>query len=80
MSLFAFSLQEFVKGCGSFTKRWVDGLLDKMTANDHLKAVTQIRQVYGPCNYNILILSLTSNIISVTSGCTGLTFLFQFSC
>lgn len=55
MSLFTFSLQEFVKGCGSFTKRWVDGLLDKMTANDHLKAVTQIRQVYGPCNYSVIL-------------------------
>ncbi|CAG11973.1 unnamed protein product, partial [Tetraodon nigroviridis] len=40
----ALSLQEFVKGCGSITKRWVDELLDKMTASDHLKAVTQIRQ------------------------------------
>lgn len=48
MSSFTFSLQEFVKGCGSITKRWVDELLDKMTASDHLKAVTQIRQVYGP--------------------------------
>uniref|UniRef100_A0A674N0W9 Bromodomain-containing protein 9 n=1 Tax=Takifugu rubripes TaxID=31033 RepID=A0A674N0W9_TAKRU len=34
----ALSLQEFVKGCGSITKRWVDELLDKMTASDHLKA------------------------------------------
>ncbi|XP_039974501.1 bromodomain-containing protein 9 [Xiphias gladius] len=40
----ALSIQEFVKGCGSVTKRWVDGLLDKMTAGDHTKAVTQIRQ------------------------------------
>lgn len=40
------SIQEFVKGCGSVTKRWVDGLLDKMTAGDHTKAVNQIRQVY----------------------------------
>lgn len=39
------SIQEFVKGCGSVTKRWVDGLLDKMTASDHTKAVNQIRQV-----------------------------------
>lgn len=39
------SIQEFVKGCGSVTKRWVDGLLDKMTAGDHIKAVSQIRQV-----------------------------------
>uniref|UniRef100_A0A3P8SL67 Bromodomain-containing protein 9 n=1 Tax=Amphiprion percula TaxID=161767 RepID=A0A3P8SL67_AMPPE len=40
----ALSVQEFVKGCGSVTKRWVDGLLDKMTAGDHTKAVNQIRQ------------------------------------
>uniref|UniRef100_A0A672J4L8 Bromodomain-containing protein 9 n=1 Tax=Salarias fasciatus TaxID=181472 RepID=A0A672J4L8_SALFA len=41
----ALSIQEFVKGCGSVTKRWVDGFLDKMTGNDHSKAVNQIRQV-----------------------------------
>ncbi|KAM7383572.1 hypothetical protein PAMP_003212 [Pampus punctatissimus] len=40
----ALSIQEFVKGCGSVTKRWVDRLLDKMTAGDHTKAVNQIRQ------------------------------------
>uniref|UniRef100_A0A3B4ZPI4 Bromodomain-containing protein 9 n=1 Tax=Stegastes partitus TaxID=144197 RepID=A0A3B4ZPI4_9TELE len=40
----ALSVQEFVKGCGSVTKHWVDGLLDKMTAGDHSKAVSQIRQ------------------------------------
>ncbi|XP_051575184.1 bromodomain-containing protein 9 isoform X1 [Myxocyprinus asiaticus] len=40
----ALSLQEFVKGCGSFTKRLVHELLDKMTAGDHSKAVVQIRQ------------------------------------
>lgn len=40
----ALSLQEFVKGCGSFTKRLVDDLLDKMTAGDHSKATVQIRQ------------------------------------
>ncbi|XP_028282083.1 bromodomain-containing protein 9 isoform X2 [Parambassis ranga] len=40
----ALSIQEFVKGCGSVTKRWVDGLLDKMTASDHTNAVNQIRQ------------------------------------
>uniref|UniRef100_A0A8C4F5Q3 Bromodomain-containing protein 9 n=1 Tax=Dicentrarchus labrax TaxID=13489 RepID=A0A8C4F5Q3_DICLA len=40
----ALSIQEFVKGCGSVTKHWVDGLLDKMTAGDHTKAVGQIRQ------------------------------------
>ncbi|XP_067093949.1 bromodomain-containing protein 9 isoform X1 [Osmerus mordax] len=40
----ALSIQEFVKGCGSSTKRLVDGLLDKMTAGDHSKAVFQIRQ------------------------------------
>uniref|UniRef100_A0A8C4F386 Bromodomain-containing protein 9 n=1 Tax=Dicentrarchus labrax TaxID=13489 RepID=A0A8C4F386_DICLA len=41
----ALSIQEFVKGCGSVTKHWVDGLLDKMTAGDHTKAVGQIRQM-----------------------------------
>uniref|UniRef100_A0A3Q0S4N7 Bromodomain-containing protein 9 n=1 Tax=Amphilophus citrinellus TaxID=61819 RepID=A0A3Q0S4N7_AMPCI len=41
----ALSIQEFVKGCGGVSKRWVDGLLDKMTAGDHTKAVNQIRQV-----------------------------------
>uniref|UniRef100_A0A8D3E6R6 Bromodomain-containing protein 9 n=1 Tax=Scophthalmus maximus TaxID=52904 RepID=A0A8D3E6R6_SCOMX len=41
----ALSIQEFVKGCGSVTKHWVDGLLDKMTADDHSKAVNQIRQM-----------------------------------
>ncbi|KAM4735643.1 bromodomain-containing protein 9 isoform 2-T2 [Anableps anableps] len=40
----ALSIQDFVKGCGSVTKRWVDDLLDKMTGGDHLKAVSQIRQ------------------------------------
>ncbi|XP_041844501.1 bromodomain-containing protein 9 isoform X2 [Melanotaenia boesemani] len=40
----ALSIQDFVKGCGSVTKRWVDGLLDKMTADDHSKAVNQIRE------------------------------------
>ncbi|KAI4888499.1 hypothetical protein NFI96_012960 [Prochilodus magdalenae] len=40
----ALSLQEFVKDCGSFTKRLVDDLLDKMTVGDHSKAVFQIRQ------------------------------------
>lgn len=40
----ALSIQEFVKGCGSVTKHWVDGLLDKMTAGDHSKSVNQIRQ------------------------------------
>uniref|UniRef100_A0A8C2Z635 Bromodomain-containing protein 9 n=1 Tax=Cyclopterus lumpus TaxID=8103 RepID=A0A8C2Z635_CYCLU len=41
----ALSIQEFVKGCGDVTKCWVDRLLDKMTADDHTKAVNQIRQV-----------------------------------
>uniref|UniRef100_A0A669EDF3 Bromodomain-containing protein 9 n=1 Tax=Oreochromis niloticus TaxID=8128 RepID=A0A669EDF3_ORENI len=41
----ALSIQEFVKGCGGVTKHWVDGLLDKMTAGDHTKAVNQIRQM-----------------------------------
>ncbi|XP_074539976.1 bromodomain-containing protein 9 isoform X1 [Halichoeres trimaculatus] len=40
----ALSIQEFVKGCGSATKHWVDRLLDKMTADDHTKAVNPIRQ------------------------------------
>ncbi|XP_062842077.1 bromodomain-containing protein 9 isoform X2 [Trichomycterus rosablanca] len=40
----ALSLQEFVKDCGSFTKRLVDDLLDKMTNGDHSKAVFQIRK------------------------------------
>ncbi|MEQ2280131.1 Bromodomain-containing protein 9 [Ameca splendens] len=40
----ALSVQDFVKGCGSVTKRWVDELLDKMTGGDHSKAVGQIRQ------------------------------------
>ncbi|XP_046689827.1 bromodomain-containing protein 9 isoform X2 [Silurus meridionalis] len=40
----ALSLQEFVKDCGSFTKRLVNDLLDKMTGNDHSKAIFQIRQ------------------------------------
>uniref|UniRef100_A0A668ALF6 Bromodomain-containing protein 9 n=1 Tax=Myripristis murdjan TaxID=586833 RepID=A0A668ALF6_9TELE len=41
----ALSIQEFVKGCGSVTKRLVGELLDKMTAGDHSKAVSQIQQV-----------------------------------
>ncbi|XP_061771773.1 bromodomain-containing protein 9 isoform X1 [Nerophis ophidion] len=40
----ALSILDFVKDCGSVTKHWVDGLLDKMTAGDHAKAVNQIRQ------------------------------------
>lgn len=46
-----FSLQEFVKDCGSFTKRLVNDLLDKMTGNDHSKATFQIRQVPGDVTY-----------------------------
>lgn len=42
---FTHSIQEFVKGCGNVTKDWVDRLLDKMTADDHTKAVSQIREV-----------------------------------
>uniref|UniRef100_A0A8C9T961 Bromodomain-containing protein 9 n=1 Tax=Scleropages formosus TaxID=113540 RepID=A0A8C9T961_SCLFO len=45
----ALSLQEFVKDCGSFTKKLVDELLDKMTGNEHSKAVFQIRQCFGVC-------------------------------
>ncbi|KAK5618290.1 Bromodomain-containing protein 9 [Crenichthys baileyi] len=41
----ALSVQDFVKGCGNVTKRWVDELLDKMTGGDHSKAVSQIRQM-----------------------------------
>lgn len=44
--LLLYSLQDFVKGCGGVTKRWVDQLLDKMTGGDHSKAVSQIRQVW----------------------------------
>lgn len=44
-TILTFSLQEFVKGCGGVTKKLVDELLDKMTGNDHSKAVFQIRQV-----------------------------------
>lgn len=46
-----FSLQEFVKDCGSFTTRLVDDLLDKMTGNDHSKAIYQIRQVPENISY-----------------------------
>lgn len=45
MFTFSLSIQEFVKGCSGVTKHWVDTLLDKMTADDHTKAVNQIRQV-----------------------------------
>uniref|UniRef100_A0A8C7I148 Bromodomain-containing protein 9 n=1 Tax=Oncorhynchus kisutch TaxID=8019 RepID=A0A8C7I148_ONCKI len=48
----ALSIQEFVKGCGNVTKRLVDGLLDKMTAGDHSKAVYQIRQVCTPLTHS----------------------------
>ncbi|XP_077577651.1 bromodomain-containing protein 9 [Stigmatopora nigra] len=40
----ALSILDFVKGCGSVTRHWVDGLMDKMTAGDHAKAANQIRQ------------------------------------
>uniref|UniRef100_A0A1A8NTC6 Bromodomain-containing protein 9 n=1 Tax=Nothobranchius rachovii TaxID=451742 RepID=A0A1A8NTC6_9TELE len=40
----ALSIQDFVKGCGSATKLWVDELLDKMTGGDHSGAVRQIQQ------------------------------------
>ncbi|XP_039592179.1 bromodomain-containing protein 9 isoform X2 [Polypterus senegalus] len=40
----ALSLQEFVKGCGSFTKKFVDDLLDQMTGGDHSKATYHIKQ------------------------------------
>ncbi|XP_077383445.1 bromodomain-containing protein 9 [Festucalex cinctus] len=40
----ALSILDFVKGCGSVTKCWVDGILDKMTGGDHTKAASQIRQ------------------------------------
>uniref|UniRef100_A0A8C1QMZ3 Bromodomain-containing protein 9 n=1 Tax=Cyprinus carpio TaxID=7962 RepID=A0A8C1QMZ3_CYPCA len=44
----ALSLQEFVKGCGSFTKRLVDGLLDKMTAGDHSKNSDYYLLIFKP--------------------------------
>uniref|UniRef100_A0A7N8WL14 Bromodomain-containing protein 9 n=1 Tax=Mastacembelus armatus TaxID=205130 RepID=A0A7N8WL14_9TELE len=50
----ALSIQEFVKGCGSVTKHWVDGLLDKMTAGDHSKAVNQIRQKRNIKNLTVI--------------------------
>ncbi|XP_019729200.1 bromodomain-containing protein 9 isoform X1 [Hippocampus comes] len=40
----ALSILDFVQGCGNVTKRWVDGLLDKMTGGDHTKAANHIRQ------------------------------------
>lgn len=59
-----FSLQEFVKGCGSFTKTLVDDLLDKMTAGDHSKATVQVRQVLL-----LLILSKCSSLKVMFFGC-----------
>lgn len=61
---FTLSIQEFVKGCGSVTKRWVDGLLDKMTADDHTKAVNQIRQVF---DFTLLHTFLSSSISIIHS-------------
>uniref|UniRef100_A0A8D3BMM7 Bromodomain-containing protein 9 n=1 Tax=Scophthalmus maximus TaxID=52904 RepID=A0A8D3BMM7_SCOMX len=62
----ALSIQEFVKGCGSVTKHWVDGLLDKMTADDHSKAVNQIRQ-----KRNMMLKPDETNFLKIMYG-TGL--------
>ncbi|KAJ3598622.1 hypothetical protein NHX12_002127 [Muraenolepis orangiensis] len=56
----ALSLQEFVKGCGSVTKRLVDSLLDKMTAGDHTKAVYQITDGSGEGSSVLDFMSLKS--------------------
>ncbi|XP_064409329.1 bromodomain-containing protein 9 isoform X4 [Latimeria chalumnae] len=40
----ALSLQEFVQGCGGYTKKLVDDLLDQITGGDHSKAIYQIKQ------------------------------------
>lgn len=40
----ALSLQEFVKGCGSSTKKMVDDLLNQITAGEHSKAVYHLSQ------------------------------------
>ncbi|XP_034030853.1 bromodomain-containing protein 9 [Thalassophryne amazonica] len=66
----ALSIQEFVKGCGTVTKRWVDGLLDKMTAGDHTSSVNQIRQ-----KRNMMLKpdEIKNNICDIQmADCTGL--------
>ncbi|XP_067856750.1 bromodomain-containing protein 9 isoform X2 [Heptranchias perlo] len=40
----ALSLQEFVKNCGSSTKKMVDDLLNQITAGEHSKAVYHLSQ------------------------------------
>uniref|UniRef100_UPI00398E5DA5 bromodomain-containing protein 9 isoform X1 n=1 Tax=Pristiophorus japonicus TaxID=55135 RepID=UPI00398E5DA5 len=40
----ALSLQEFVKDCGSSTKKMVDDLLNQMTTGEHAKAVYHLSQ------------------------------------
>lgn len=65
--MFLSSLQEFVKGCGNVTKRWVDGLLDKMTGGDHIKAVNQIRQVNMPSVVLYVINNITFHVWTLPS-------------
>lgn len=39
------SLQEFVKGAGSYSRRLVDDLLDQITGGDHSRVLFQLTQV-----------------------------------
>nr|XP_045362844.1 bromodomain-containing protein 9 isoform X3 [Camelus bactrianus] len=40
----ALSLQEFVKGAGSYSRKMVDDLLDQITGGDHSRMLSQLRQ------------------------------------
>ncbi|KAM3928758.1 bromodomain-containing protein 9 isoform 3-T3 [Leptodactylus fuscus] len=41
----ALSLQEFVKDCGSYTKKMVNDMLDQITEGDHSKILYQLKQI-----------------------------------
>ncbi|EPY84990.1 bromodomain containing 9 isoform 1-like protein [Camelus ferus] len=44
----ALSLQEFVKGAGSYSRKMVDDLLDQITGGDHSRMLSQLRQAGDP--------------------------------
>nr|XP_031532764.1 bromodomain-containing protein 9 isoform X7 [Vicugna pacos] len=44
----ALSLQEFVKGAGSYSRKMVDDLLDQITGGDHSRMLSQLRQLVFP--------------------------------
>ncbi|XP_075682990.1 bromodomain-containing protein 9 isoform X2 [Rhinoderma darwinii] len=53
----ALSLQEFVKDCGSYSKKMVNDMLDQITEGDHSKILYQLKQIeesMGDCSSSVL--------------------------